>query len=132
MHLHEKIGFIRNLKGLTQEDMAQKLNMSESGYAKIERGETKLQNPRLEKIATVLGIETEELLGFDEKSICITSFHDHSLQIVQNNYASLTIQLNNELEKHKLISAQKEVENNLLREQIEQLKNIIALMQNQK
>jgi|WetSurMetagenome_2_1015567.scaffolds.fasta_scaffold19363_2 transcriptional regulator with XRE-family HTH domain len=122
MRLHEKISFIRNLKGLKQDEMAQKLNMSESGYAKIERGETKLQNPRIEKIAEALEIETEDLMSFNERSICITSFHDHSLQIVQNNYANLTIELNNELEKFKFMVEQKDKEIAYLKEIIELMK----------
>jgi transcriptional regulator with XRE-family HTH domain len=43
--------------------------MSTTGHAKIERGETKLQNPRLKKIADELGIELSDLLSLDTKNI---------------------------------------------------------------
>lgn len=121
MRLHEKISFIRNLKGLKQDEMAQKLNMSESGYAKIERGETKLLNPRVEKIAEALGIETEDLNNFNESSICITSFRDHNVQIFQN-YANITTQLSGELEKYKFMVEQKDKEITYLKEIIELMK----------
>ena len=52
MHLHEKISVFRTLKGLTQEQMAEKLNMSTTGYAKVERGETKLQTD----LRTMIGL----------------------------------------------------------------------------
>ncbi len=40
MHIHEKIRFLRQQKGWSQEKMAEKLDMTSNGYAKIERGET--------------------------------------------------------------------------------------------
>ena len=39
MELHEKIRLMRELNHWTQEELAEKLNISPSGYAKIERGE---------------------------------------------------------------------------------------------
>ncbi len=43
--------------------MAQKLNMSKNGYAKIERGETSASLGRLEQVAAVFGIGLCELLA---------------------------------------------------------------------
>ena len=37
MSVHEKIKLVRQAKGLTQEEAAEKLNMSVSGYGDIER-----------------------------------------------------------------------------------------------
>lgn len=127
MQLGEKISLMRTLKGLTQEDMAAKLNMSLTGYAKIERGETRLQNPRLEKIAEVFGIELKELLTFDEKIVFNTgSFRDRSIQF--QYHVNSAIELTTELEilKTKLEAKDKEII--LLNEQIQQLKDIIELM----
>jgi transcriptional regulator with XRE-family HTH domain len=36
--IYEKIHFMRQLQGWSQEEMADKLSMSVNGYAKIERG----------------------------------------------------------------------------------------------
>jgi transcriptional regulator with XRE-family HTH domain len=128
MQLGEKVSLMRTLKGLTQEDMAAKLNMSVTGYAKIERGETKLQNPRLEKIAEALGIELKDLLNFDEKNIFSASFHDQCLQHSQNIYINSAIELTQELEKMRVMLEAKDKEISLLNEQVSQLKEIIALM----
>ena len=49
METYEKIRLIRELNKWSQEEMAEKLEMSPSGYAKIERGETILSVPRLEQ-----------------------------------------------------------------------------------
>ena len=56
MKINEKIKHLREGKHWSQEEMAQKLNMSKNGYAKIERGETSASLGRLEQVAAVLGI----------------------------------------------------------------------------
>lgn len=131
MQLGEKIGFIRTIKGLSQADMAEKLNMSTTGYAKIERGETKLQNPRLEKIAAALKMGLTDLLNFDAENVFNTPIQHNSysaLQNYQNVYINAAVELTQELEKMRieLIAKLKEIE--LLKEQITQLKEINALL----
>ncbi len=56
MEIHDNIKNLREENHLTQEDMADKLHMSTSGYAKLERGETKLFHEKLEKIADIFGL----------------------------------------------------------------------------
>ena len=63
MKINEKIKRLREGKHWSQEEMAQKLNMSKNGYAKIERGETSASLGRLEQVAAVLGIGLCELLA---------------------------------------------------------------------
>lgn len=69
MKTYEKIRSIREHQHLTQEDMAHKLKMSPQGYAKIERGETRLNLPRLEQIAEILETDILEFLADDNKKI---------------------------------------------------------------
>jgi len=127
MELCEKVGVMRTLKGLTQEEMAAKLDMSPTGYAKIERGETKLQIHRLEKIAEVLGMELKDLVSFDEKMIFnIGSFRGKSVQCLY--YINSAVELTQELENMRVKLEAKDKENQLLQEQIAQLKEIIELM----
>jgi len=52
----------REMKGLRQQDMADKLCMSLRSYQSLESGETKLDLERLEVIAKMLETNTEELL----------------------------------------------------------------------
>ena len=54
------------MNALTQEDMANQLQLSLNGYANIERGETKLSVERLEQIANIFGIDVTELLSYGE------------------------------------------------------------------
>ena len=57
-----KLKSIRVLRELSQEQMADLLGFSVSGYAKIERCESHLTLLKLEHIATCLGITLFELL----------------------------------------------------------------------
>ncbi|PJG83044.1 helix-turn-helix domain-containing protein [Caviibacterium pharyngocola] len=70
MEVNEKIRKLREAKDWSQEQMAEKLNMSLNGYAKIERGEVKLYWDKLEQIAQVLDIDIVGLLTSGEKNVC--------------------------------------------------------------
>lgn len=68
MNIGNNIKKLRELKGLTQENMAEELKMSTNGYGKIERGETEVTVNKLEKISEVLGMSINDVLSFDEKN----------------------------------------------------------------
>jgi transcriptional regulator with XRE-family HTH domain len=86
MKVQEKIRFARELKNLSQEEVASKLGMSTTGYAKIERGQTKANIQKLEKIAEVLEIDLMELLVFGEKNVTflIADNNSNSNSIMQS------------------------------------------------
>jgi len=123
MQLHEKICLLRKIKGWSQEDMADKLQMSVHGYANIERGETDVQLSRLEQISQVFGVELQDLFGMNDKMVLnlASTWHDQSSQ---NNFQSLMAQreLEHELEKARLIIEQQDKEINYLKEIIELIK----------
>lgn len=52
----------REIKGLRQQDMADRLSMSLRSYQSLECGETKLDIERLERIAGILETSMEDLL----------------------------------------------------------------------
>ena len=60
--LGNKIRMFRLVKEFTQENMAEALTMSVSGYSKIERGETDITLSRIEEIAHVFGVSSADLL----------------------------------------------------------------------
>jgi len=64
-----KIRKVRELKGFTQEYVAQKLSISQKAYSKVERGETKPDAERVVEIAKILGVDPLELRSFDESFI---------------------------------------------------------------
>lgn len=66
MKINEKIRQLREQHQLSQENMADKLGMSVTGYAKIERGEVRSNLPRLEQISEVFDMDICELLSYGE------------------------------------------------------------------
>jgi transcriptional regulator with XRE-family HTH domain len=59
----------REIKDLTREQMASDLNLSLSGYAKLERGEIEITVNRLFEIADILEVDVSQILNFDAKYI---------------------------------------------------------------
>ncbi len=89
MKTGEKIRLIREIKQISAKQMADDLDMSLSGYHKIERGDVKLTTEKLETIAGVLGVEAKDLLdsvnlvyNFHEGAVSHNSgygYHVHAL-----------------------------------------------------
>ena len=67
MTIGNKIKKLRELKNFTQEYMAEALQMSQTGYGKIERDETDINYSRLQQIAEVLGTKIADIVSLDEK-----------------------------------------------------------------
>lgn len=55
--LNEKIRTLREMKSWSQEQMAERIEMSKNGYAKVERGETRLTVEALDKIAQAFDMD---------------------------------------------------------------------------
>lgn len=123
MNINEKIRLFREDNQLSQEDMAEKLNMSTKGYAKIERGETRVNFERLEQILGVLNADIYELLTYGEKGqIVITTGNNNS------NASSNIFLGNNDVEKLTLMLNHKDEIIKLKDNIIENLKNEILLL----
>lgn len=58
----EKIKRLRKSKGLSQDDMAEKLHISQSAYARIETGESHSWAAHIEKLSEILEIKPEDFL----------------------------------------------------------------------
>lgn len=82
--ISENIKKFRELKGLTREFVAVELEMSASGYSKIERGEIDLTISKLDKISKVLGVSVSQILNFDAQNIFNIS-NNNQVQGVQNS-----------------------------------------------
>jgi transcriptional regulator with XRE-family HTH domain len=72
--LSEKIRQLRLQKGLSQENMADMLNLSTTAYGDLERGRTELTFSRLENIARLLDITLPALLGLETATMSETEW----------------------------------------------------------
>ncbi|MVM38160.1 helix-turn-helix domain-containing protein [Spirosoma sp. HMF3257] len=100
--ISEKIRIERLQRGLSQENMADLLNLSTTAYGDIERGKTDLTLSRMTQIASVLGISLLTLLS--DEAI--------AAQVVEPKVDAL---VSHELETLRLTVEKQEVELDKLR-----------------
>ena len=66
MIIGHKIKNIRELKNLTQEYMAERLDISQSAYSKLEK-ESSIADDKLDQIAEILEVKPEDIKAFDSQ-----------------------------------------------------------------
>jgi transcriptional regulator with XRE-family HTH domain len=118
--IHANIRFIREKDGLTQEQVADYLNMSVNGYGDIERGETDIKFSRLVQISNLFDITIAELVTQNiksiEQSVPKISLQQHiplSKSFLNNQYV-----ISDNTEMYKLIIELKDNEITLLKKLI--------------
>jgi transcriptional regulator with XRE-family HTH domain len=65
----ERIRILRTIKSLSQENMANELDISVASYSNIERDITDLTVSRLIKIAKILGVKPAEILEMEKSNL---------------------------------------------------------------
>lgn len=93
----KKIRAFRKQKGLSQEIMAEKLNISRSAYSRLEKGETSAWIHHIENICNELDISTEELL-FSPESLEQNNI-DNAFVVQNYNNKDTNININQIFEK---------------------------------
>lgn len=85
-NIGDKIRKVRELKGLTQDFMAGKLEMSQRAYSKIENNDIKLDWGRIEDISKILEIEPTDLVSFDDSLVFNNCTQSGKFQVFNNNF----------------------------------------------
>ena len=127
MSVNEKIRLIREAKGLTQEQVAEKLEMSSNAYGNIERGENDPKLSKLEKIAEIFEISLSDLVDLTDKGTVTINFSNQENKKSPKSKICISLP-NTELEKQLLINELKDKELALQQREIENLREIIALL----
>ncbi|MBS9779593.1 MAG: helix-turn-helix transcriptional regulator [Moraxellaceae bacterium] len=143
MPIQEKIRTLREINHLTQEQMAEELEISKNSYAKIEQGKTKLNIERLQQIAHIFNVNVADLVGAEEKGLFFviggdgvnchqnaTYYTNSDTLLAENEKLQLIIDHQKQLlaEKDKEISRIIEAKER----EIELLKNLVEVLQGQK
>jgi transcriptional regulator with XRE-family HTH domain len=112
---------IRELKNISSNDMADRINLSLQGYGRIERDEVDINVERLLEIAHIFEMKPEDILIFDEKTIFNNhgTANDKSFSVIHEHQSSKQDALYED--KIKLL----EDKNQLQAEMIEMLKEKI-------
>ncbi len=63
----ERIAELRKERGLTQEQLSQKLGITRVTLADYERGRSRIYDEMIVRIALALGVSTDSLLGFEHQ-----------------------------------------------------------------
>jgi len=132
MDLPKKLKLIRSLKNWTQEDVADKLEISTHAYAKIERGETDVNFSRLQQIAEVMEIGLSQLFDLDEKNVFnLTGEHQKCDNWHVSSPSTGQVEYKHELEKANLIIEEREREIDYLKQQVNDFRDVINLLKKQ-
>ena len=123
MKLGDKIRTIRKMKGLSQENVAAMVGISNTAFAKIEREETNPSQNRVQQIAEAFKMSKAELENFGENGVFYLneSNNNNSHSIFVGN-SSNTPELANEV--IRLRTANEGLSNEILH-----LKKIIELLE---
>jgi len=79
---HIKIKNVRKSKKISQQFMADKLNISQFAYSKIERGITQLNWDKLNKVAQILEINVWELVDNTKASVEVNPIEKKFLHLI--------------------------------------------------
>ena len=126
MGMHDKIRMMREFRQLSQEDMAEKMKMSPSGYAKIERGETRLQYDKLVQIAQIFNMNLSELVDENRGIIFLLNENGNN---TSTNYYGNNDSLIIEIEKLKLQLIHKDELLEQKEKELETLRKMISLLE---
>jgi len=136
--VRDNIKFLRQFKKLSQEAMAEKLDLSVNTYANMEHGDAEITLTRLYRISEILGIDLLRLLGLDEKGVLylIGNYAVHTQQHAQFTGSLLSCPLEPtslkvDLEKSQLLLEQKDKEIHLLQQQTNDLRDMVQLLKMQ-
>ncbi len=78
-HIGKTIKSIREEKGLTQQQIAELVNMHRSNYSRVEAGDRDLSLDAVNKIAKYFGMTIDELVNFDGNIPDEVTIEDKSL-----------------------------------------------------
>ena len=90
---HKKNRAIRNLRKLTQSDLAKKIHITPQAYAEIEAGNTRLDAERLYDISLALDVSVDYIIKFD------TTCTEQTLPPIQEDSPSTVTRLLDLLER---------------------------------
>lgn len=126
MKTNEKLRQLREMQNWTQEEMAEKMQMSASGYAKLERGDNNLNIERLEQIAQIFNIDIADLTSKERGMVFVVGC-DYGNNNSISHYGT-TDSLIQELETLKLVLTHKDEIIYKLNEQVSDLRALVEAL----
>jgi transcriptional regulator with XRE-family HTH domain len=107
-----KLILARSNKGLTQQQIALKLNMDVSNYNRREKGQIKISNNEWEKLSKILEVSIEEIYESEESNFFVFKDNSTGNYLGTNNFYTIPEYL---LENQRKYIQKLEEENNDLK-----------------
>ena len=114
------------MKGLTQRDVTEKLNMSQQAYSRLETDQTQPTYDQMKKLTEALGISLEDLNKWDGKFVFNNFGNPSNGQV--NQFKSL---VDDERGLYQQLIAQKDTEIGHLKDEVAYLKTVIDRLMGQ-
>ena len=118
MEIKDKIRFLRESQGISQEFLANELGISQKTLSRMENGQTEISINQLKGIAKVLGVSATELFEDNKVSIHIENQNGENFYGIQNG---TVISLNSKNENESIEKIMELVSK--LEQEIRKLKN---------
>ncbi len=120
MKTGNKLKLIRKQKGYSQEEMSEKMNMSQQAYSRLENDQKNLGHDEVKKIAEVFGTTAESIDNWDGTFVFNNFGETTNGQIQTQNNVS-----DEEKNLTKALIDQLREENEVLKEEVVYLKTVI-------
>jgi len=117
----DKIRMIREMRGLSQETVADKLGIKQNAYSKIETNQTRLTAEMLEKLAKVLEVSPLDIIN---QQPAIVNFQPNQGTQQSIGYIETFVSHQKEIYETLLASKDKEIER--LTTLLDKLQNVIT------
>lgn len=138
MKTQDKIRAIRTQQKISQEQMAERLELTTQAYSKIESGKTKLNLDRIQQIAHILNIDVTELIHNNDNGVFLlinencTNENLNNGAIIYHSSPNHEQNLIHENEKLQLIITHKDEIIAQLQNENQLLKQMLDLLQKEK
>ncbi len=102
MTIAQTIRTLREMKNWSQEDMAAKLNISKSSYARLETESSQIKLHQLEKIAEIFEMDIARLLELNDKNLFLDIVFGNNYKNIDIGNLNTSETLQHEIEKMQM------------------------------
>ncbi len=102
MTIAQTIRTLREMKNWSQEDMAAKLNISKSSYARLETESSQIKLHQLEKIAEIFEMDIARLLQLNDKNLFLDIVFGNNYKNIDIGNLNTSETLQHEIEKMQM------------------------------
>ena len=109
MTIGEKIRQLRDLKGYSQESLAEDAGISATYLGQIERNEVSPKWEKIEQVARALQIDPVQLVSFDSQSVFVQNSQQANIGSMNTNHFNILADKEREHYEARIASLEREI-----------------------